>query len=141
RPPALSQRDDADDHRRLRRLEQSPHPSVAPRATAPGHHHRPEHPRLPLPSRHQQVEQNRAPNVQLREPQLARQAPGEPRGDHQPHRRHKNQHRPQPPPPTRGAPIRPRNRDQRPPPRRRKHPPPLLPRRIGTTPSHPHTLT
>jgi transposase len=55
---------------------------------------RPRHPRLPLPSRHQQVEQNRAPPLQLHLEELAREAPDEPRSDHQPDRRRDDTHRP-----------------------------------------------
>jgi hypothetical protein len=51
-----------------------PHPPVEARAAAPGRPDRPDHPDLPFPARHQQVEQDRAPDVQLHEPQRARQA-------------------------------------------------------------------
>jgi len=44
---------------------------------------------------HIEVEQDRAPTVQLRQPQLARQATGEPRSRRQPDRLHHDQHRPE----------------------------------------------
>ncbi len=70
---ALSVGQDAHDHRRLRRVQQPPDPPVAPRAAAPRGHDRAADPRLPLPAGHLEVEQDRAPDVQLREPELARQ--------------------------------------------------------------------
>ena len=56
-----------DDHRRLRRLQRQPHhlwkTELQSSPTRPACD-----PRLPLPARHQQVEQNRAPAVQLHQP-------------------------------------------------------------------------
>jgi hypothetical protein len=65
------------------------------RAAAPGRPDRPTHPGIPLPARHQQVEQNRAPPVQLHQPQLARQTPHLARGHHQPDRRDHHPYRPE----------------------------------------------
>ena len=69
---AVPRREHVDDHRRLRRLKRQPHPlwktELQSLADAPGCRSR-----LPLPARHLEVEQDRAPPVQLHQPQLARQ--------------------------------------------------------------------
>ena len=52
-------------------------------------------PRLPLPARNLEMEQNRAPPVQLRQPELARAAAGEPASHHRPDRIDHDQHRPE----------------------------------------------
>ena len=58
-----------DDHRRFRRVQQSPHPALASRAATHRRHDRATDPRLPLPAA-PRSEQDRAPHVQLRQPQL-----------------------------------------------------------------------
>ena len=68
-------------------------PPVEDRTAAARQRDRSRHPGLPLPARHQQMEQNRAPTVQLRLQELARQAAHQPGGHHQPDRRRHNTHR------------------------------------------------
>ena len=129
---------DADDHRRFRRVQQSPHPPVASRAATPRRHHRASDPRLPLPARHLEVEQDRASDVQLREPQLARQAAGEPRDHRQPDRRDDDQHRTEDLRPPRRPNLRTRRRRDRRTTRRRQHHQTRVPRRLEL---HRHPFT
>src|SRR5450755_3433763 len=82
------------------------------------------------PARHVEVEQDRAPHVQLREPQRARKAARDPRGDHQSDRRHPDEHRAQALRPTRRPHLRARNRHHRRPTRRGQHHQTRLTRRL-----------
>ncbi len=103
RPQALPRRHDADDHRRLRRLKRQPHTAVEDRAATPRRRYRPADHGLPSAARHEQVEQNRAPPVQLHQPQLARPTTRIATGHRQPHRRDDLDRRPTGLRPTRRA--------------------------------------
>jgi hypothetical protein len=79
----------------------SPPTAAAPTATAPScggraakarRRYRAQDRRLPLPTGDFEVEQNRAPAPLVHHDELARQAPGLPRDDHQPDRHHHHHH-------------------------------------------------
>ena len=93
RPDRLPGGRPAADHRGLRGLQQLPLPGlegrtggVRRRDGADGHG-------LPLPAGHLQVEQDRAPAVFPHHDELARQAPDQPPGRGEQHRRHAHPHR------------------------------------------------
>ena len=90
---ALPERQDVDDHRRLRRL-QLPAPGCGTRAAAPRRHDRPAIRVCHFPpgtSKWNKIEHRMFSFVS----QLARQATREPRDHRQPDRRHHDQHRPE----------------------------------------------
>src|SRR4030095_11707950 len=67
------------DHRGQRWRQRQPAPHLEDRPCHSGRRDRPGHQRLPPTSGHQQVEQDRAPAVLADHPQLAGQAPDQPR--------------------------------------------------------------
>ncbi len=121
RTRALPQRQNSDDHCRLRRLEQPPRQAVEDRAAAPRRRHRLDARGLPLPARHIEVEQGRAPAIQLHQPQLARQATHQLPGRDRAHSRDHHEHRPERLRQARRHRLPPKDQNHRPADRRRQH--------------------
>ena len=74
---ALSKSQPSDDHRRWRRQQRTPRPSMESRTANLGQCAPPSHHGLPSAARHQQMEQNRTSPLFLYHAQLARKAPAQ----------------------------------------------------------------
>ena len=77
---------EAADHRRRRREQRVACPALEAGASAPRQRDGAADRGVPLPAGDEQVEQDRAPALLVHQPELARQAAGEPRGGRQPDR-------------------------------------------------------
>jgi len=110
----LSRRRALADHRGQRRLHRQPAARLEDRAGRAGHRDRPGDQRLPAAARYPASGTKSSTAVLPDHQELARQAPDQPRDDHQPDRRHQHDHRADRHRPARHRPLPDRRQGQRP---------------------------
>ena len=123
------------DHRRRRRLQRLPGPSLEGAPRPPRRRDRPHHHRVPLPTGHLEVEPHRAPHVQLHLDELAGSATALLPHDHRADRRQRTTDRTAHPRRPRPETTRPASRSATPPSPPTPSPP-TTGTANGTTPSH-----